>query len=72
MAHASSRELDLRTATPFGISRGTHSEFADYAVELRAGEHVGRASSTLIAEQAGNRTSSWAFRQAPVARSLAT
>jgi L-alanine-DL-glutamate epimerase-like enolase superfamily enzyme len=41
MAHASARELDLRTAAPFGISRWTHSGFADYVVELRAGEHVG-------------------------------
>lgn len=45
MAHASARELDLRTAVPFGISRWTHSEFADYVVELRAGEHVGRGEA---------------------------
>jgi L-alanine-DL-glutamate epimerase-like enolase superfamily enzyme len=45
MAHASARELDLRTAAPFGISRWTHSEFADYVVELRAGEHVGRGEA---------------------------
>ena len=45
MAHASARELDLRTATPFGISRWTHSEFGDYVVELRAGEHVGRGEA---------------------------
>ena len=45
MAHASAWELDLRTAAPFGISRWTHSEFADYVVELRAGEHVGRGEA---------------------------
>ena len=45
MAHASARDLDLRTAAPFGISRWTHSEFANYAVELRAGEHVGRGEA---------------------------
>jgi L-Ala-D/L-Glu epimerase len=45
MAHASARELDLRTAAPFGISRWTHSEFADYVVELRAGEQVGRGEA---------------------------
>ena len=39
---ASARQLDLRTATPFGISRWTHSEFANYVVELRVGKHVGR------------------------------
>jgi L-alanine-DL-glutamate epimerase-like enolase superfamily enzyme len=45
VAHASARELDLRTAAPFGISRWTHSEFADYVVELRAGEQVGRGEA---------------------------
>jgi L-alanine-DL-glutamate epimerase-like enolase superfamily enzyme len=45
IVHASARELDLRTAAPFGISRWTHSAFADYAVELRAGEHVGRGEA---------------------------
>ena len=45
MAHAAARELDLRTAAPFGISRWTHSEFANYVVELRAGEHVGRGEA---------------------------
>ena len=45
MAHVSAREFDLRTAAPFGISRWTHSEFANYAVELRAGEHVGRGEA---------------------------
>ncbi len=45
MAHASATELDLRTAAPFGISRWTHSEFADYVVELRAGDHVGRGEA---------------------------
>lgn len=45
MAHASARELDLRTAAPFGISRWTRSEFANYVVELRAGEHVGRGEA---------------------------
>jgi L-alanine-DL-glutamate epimerase-like enolase superfamily enzyme len=42
---ASARELDLRTATPFGISRWTHSEFANYVVELRAGGQVGRGEA---------------------------
>jgi L-Ala-D/L-Glu epimerase len=45
MAHVSARELDLRTAAPFGISRWTHSAFADYVVELRSGEHVGRGEA---------------------------
>ena len=45
MAHASARELDLRTAAPFGISRWTHSAFAGYVVELRSGEHVGRGEA---------------------------
>jgi L-alanine-DL-glutamate epimerase-like enolase superfamily enzyme len=45
MVHASAKELDLCTAAPFGISRWTHSEFADYVVELRAGEHVGRGEA---------------------------
>jgi L-alanine-DL-glutamate epimerase-like enolase superfamily enzyme len=45
MAHVSARELDLRTAAPFGISRWTHSAFANYVVELRAGEHVGRGEA---------------------------
>jgi len=41
MAHASARPLDLRTAAPFGISRWTHSEFANLVVELQAGDVVG-------------------------------
>ena len=41
MAHASARPLDLRTKAPFGISRWTHSEFANVLVELRSGELVG-------------------------------
>jgi len=45
MAHVSARELDLRTAAPFAISRWTHSEFGNYVVELRAGEHVGRGEA---------------------------
>ncbi len=45
MAHVTAETLDLRTAAPFGISRWTHSEFANYAVELRAGEHVGRGEA---------------------------
>jgi len=45
IAHATARELDLRTAAPFGISRWTHSAFADYVVELRAGEYVGRGEA---------------------------
>ena len=45
MAHASAVELDLRTAVPFGIARWTHSEFGNYVVELRAGEHLGRGEA---------------------------
>jgi len=45
MAHTSATELDLRTAAPFGISRWTHSEFANYVVELRAGRHKGRGEA---------------------------
>ena len=41
MAHVSTRALDLRTATPFGISRWTHSEFANYVVELHEGSLTG-------------------------------
>jgi len=41
MAFVSTRRLDLRTATPFGISRWTHSEFARFVVELRDGALVG-------------------------------
>ena len=45
MALLSTRPLDLRTAVPFGIARWTHSEFADYVVELRAGDQVGRGEA---------------------------
>jgi L-alanine-DL-glutamate epimerase-like enolase superfamily enzyme len=41
MAHVSTRPLDLRTTSPFGISRWTHSEFARLVVELREGDVVG-------------------------------
>jgi L-Ala-D/L-Glu epimerase len=36
--HAHAHDLDLRTAAPFGISRWTHSAFANYVVELHDGE----------------------------------
>ena len=45
MALVSARPLDLRTAAPFGIARWTHSEFADYVVELRAGDVIGRGEA---------------------------
>jgi L-alanine-DL-glutamate epimerase-like enolase superfamily enzyme len=45
VALVSTRPLDLRTAAPFGISRWTHSEFADYVVELRAGDVIGRGEA---------------------------
>ncbi len=41
MAFVTTRSLDLRTAAPFGISRGTHSEFDRFVVELRDGALVG-------------------------------
>jgi L-alanine-DL-glutamate epimerase-like enolase superfamily enzyme len=41
MAHVSTRPLDLHTASPFGISRWTHSEFHRFVVELRQGELTG-------------------------------
>ena len=41
MAHVSTTDLDLHTAVPFGIARWSHSTFANYVVQLRAGEHVG-------------------------------
>ena len=45
MALLTSHPLDLRTATPFGIARWTHSAFADYVVELRSGDVVGRGEA---------------------------
>ena len=45
MALVSARPLDLRTAAPFGIARWTHSEFADFVVELRAGDVIGRGEA---------------------------
>lgn len=45
MLHAGTRLLDLRTATPFGIARWTHSEFANLVVELRDGGVVGRGEA---------------------------
>ena len=41
MAFVSTRSFDLRTATPFGISRWTTSEFERFVVELRQGDLVG-------------------------------
>ena len=41
MAFVSARAFDLRTTTPFGISRWTHSEFERFVVELRQGDLVG-------------------------------
>jgi L-Ala-D/L-Glu epimerase len=37
----STTDLDLHTAVPFGIARWSHSTFANYVVQLRAGEQVG-------------------------------
>ncbi len=45
MAHVSAYELDLRTQAPFGISRWSHQDFADYVVELRAGGVIGRGEA---------------------------
>ncbi len=45
MAHVSTWAFDLRTASPFGISRWTHSEFARFVVELREGGLVGRGEA---------------------------
>ena len=45
MVHATAVGLDLRTAVPFGIARWTHTEFGNYVVELRTGEHVGRGEA---------------------------
>jgi L-Ala-D/L-Glu epimerase len=41
MAHVSTSDLDLHTAVPFGIARWSHSTFANYVVQLRAGDLVG-------------------------------
>lgn len=41
MLDVATRSLDLRTATPFGISRWSRSEFANLVVELRDGDVVG-------------------------------
>jgi L-Ala-D/L-Glu epimerase / N-acetyl-D-glutamate racemase len=41
MAFVSTRSFDLRTATPFGISRWTASEFERFVVELRNGDLAG-------------------------------
>ena len=41
MAFVSTRSFDLRTATPFGISRWTTSAFERFVVELRQGDLVG-------------------------------
>jgi len=41
MIHASARPLDLHTRAPFGISRWTHSDFADFVVELTSGGLTG-------------------------------
>ncbi len=41
MAHVSTRPLDLRTASPFGISRWTYGDFAHFVVELSEGDAVG-------------------------------
>lgn len=43
--HSSAADLDLRTSAPFGIARWTHSEFANYVVELRSGELTGRGEA---------------------------
>ena len=45
MAHVATSKLDLRTAAPFGIARWTHSTFANYVVELRAGDIIGRGEA---------------------------
>ncbi len=45
MLHVSSYPLDLVTASPFGLSRWTHSSFARMVVELRAGDVVGHGEA---------------------------
>jgi L-Ala-D/L-Glu epimerase len=45
MAIVSAQPLDLRTAAPFGIARWTHSEFADYVVELSDGDVTGHGEA---------------------------
>ncbi len=45
MAHVSTKNLDLRTAVPFGISRWSHSTFANYVVELHAGDVAGHGEA---------------------------
>jgi hypothetical protein len=38
--HVHVRDLDLRTAQPFGIARWTNTDFANYVVELHGDEGV--------------------------------
>ena len=45
MAHVTARPFDLRTAAPFGISRGTHREFERFVIEMRQGDLVGVGES---------------------------
>ncbi|HEX5641861.1 MAG TPA: enolase C-terminal domain-like protein [Thermoleophilia bacterium] len=45
MAHVVARPFDLRTAAPFGISRGTHREFERFVIEMRQGDLVGLGES---------------------------
>jgi L-Ala-D/L-Glu epimerase len=45
MAHVTTSMLDLQTATPFGISRWSHSAFANYVVRLQAGDLLGHGEA---------------------------
>ena len=45
MAHVTTTTLDLETAQPFGLSRGTRTTFGNYVVELREGGLVGRGEA---------------------------
>jgi L-alanine-DL-glutamate epimerase-like enolase superfamily enzyme len=45
MVHITTSALDLRTAAPFGIARGSHSAFANYVVELHDGDVVGHGEA---------------------------
>ena len=45
MAHPTTTALDLDTAEPFGLARGTRTTFGNYVVELREGGLIGRGEA---------------------------
>lgn len=55
MLDLSAYELDLHTATPFGIARWTHSEFANLVLELRSGDVVGQGEAAPNARYSESR-----------------